>query len=529
MPLVLESLYLRIDSARYHYLKFILEAYDGLCLLSTVPGKKGCVCIRYPKEQTETLHTLLATLANSLKPESFKLTGSNNTSMSSKSFFIKTFGCQMNERDSEIMAQLLSEKGYIETSESDDADLIILNTCSIRAKAEQKVMSLLGVLRKHKKRKPSLKICVAGCVAQQEGKHIIERMPHVDLVVGTQNIYELADLLENLEKPSVLTDLDDNYNIPAFIPDLTQAGKSDTHPAVFKKFLTIMQGCNNYCTYCVVPFTRGREVSRSVDHILKEAHALVECGVKEITLLGQNVNSYGKTNSVREQDASYNFSKLLRAVAEVPGLKRLRFTTSNPKDLSDELMRCFAEVDILCPQFHLPVQSGSNRILSLMNRKYSRELYLEKVATLRSYCPEIAITTDMIIGFPGETDQDFEETMSLLEEVHYHGSYSFKYSDRPGTRSETFEDKVEESSKSERLLRFQTRQDEISLEHNKSYIGKNLSIMIEKTGGESIVGRTGTNHLVHIHDTVCNCKPGDMMTAHIIHAGHHSLQGTLQD
>ncbi len=290
MPLVLESLYLRIDPARYHYLKFILEAYDGLCLLSTVPGKKGCVCIRYPKELTETLHALLATLANSLKPKSFKLTG-NNTSMSSKSFFIKTFGCQMNERDSEIMAQLLSEKGYIETSESDDADLIILNTCSIRAKAEQKVMSLLGVLRKHKKRKPSLKICVAGCVAQQEGKQIIERMPHVDLVVGTQNIYELAELLEDVEKPSVLTALDDNYTIPAFIPDLKQTGKSAPHPIIFKKFLTIMQGCNNYCTYCVVPFTRGREVSRSVDHILKEAHVLVEAGVKEITLLGQNVNS----------------------------------------------------------------------------------------------------------------------------------------------------------------------------------------------------------------------------------------------
>ncbi len=528
MASVLESLYLRINPARYHYLKFILEAYDGLCLLSTVPEKKGCVCIRYPKEQTKTLYALLASLAHSIKPEFFNLTHTNNTSMSSKSFFIKTFGCQMNERDSEIMAQLLSEKGYIETGESDDADLIILNTCSIRAKAEQKVMSLLGVLRKHKKRKPSLKICVAGCVAQQEGKQIIERMPHVDLVVGTQNIYELAELLENLEKPSVLTALDDNYAIPAFIPDLSQAGKSRPHPIVFKKFLTIMQGCNNYCTYCVVPFTRGREVSRSVEHILKEAHSLVEAGVKEITLLGQNVNSYGKTNTVNGQDPSYDFSKLLRAVAEIPGLERLRFTTSNPKDLSDELMRCFAEVDILCPQFHLPVQSGSNRILSLMNRKYSRELYLEKVTILRSHCPEIAITTDIIVGFPGETDQDFEETMSLLEEVHYHGSYSFKYSDRPGTRSQTFENKVEESVKSERLLRFQTRQDEISLEYNRGYIGKDLSIMIEKTGKKSLVGRTGTNHLVHIPDTVSTCTPGDIVTAHIIHAGHHSLRGQLR-
>ncbi|HIP82967.1 MAG TPA: MiaB/RimO family radical SAM methylthiotransferase, partial [Desulfocapsa sulfexigens] len=361
----LKSLFLRIDPARYHFLKFILEAYDGLCLLSTVPDKKGCVCIRYPKEQTEKLFALLSSLANSLKPEPFTSTRNNKTPMSSKSFFIKTFGCQMNERDSEIMAQLLSEKGYIETSESDDADLIILNTCSIRAKAEQKVMSLLGVLRKHKKRNPNLKICVAGCVAQQEGKRIIERMPHVDLVVGTQNIYELAELLENQEKPSVLTELADDYSIPAFIPNLNKTVGPGAQPMVYKKFLTIMQGCNNYCTYCVVPFTRGREVSRSVSHILKEAHVLVESGVREVTLLGQNVNSYGKTNSVSEKDSGYDFSKLLREVAKIPGLERLRFTTSNPKDLSDNLMRCFAEVDILCPQFHLPVQSGSDRILSL--------------------------------------------------------------------------------------------------------------------------------------------------------------------
>jgi len=526
MSNVLRPLYLHINPARYHYLKFILEAYDGLCLLSTVPGKKGCVCIRYPQEQTETLYALLAGLAHSLKPD-FSHLKRNTSLMSSKSFFIKTFGCQMNERDSEIMAQLLSEKGYIETSESDDADLIILNTCSIRAKAEQKVMSLLGVLRKHKKRKPDLKICVAVCVAQQEGKRIIERMPHVNLVIGTQNIYQLAELLEKLKKPSVLTALADEYHIPAFIPDLKTADNADSQPKVFKKFLTIMQGCNNYCTYCVVPYTRGREVSREVSHILQEAHVLVEGGVKEITLLGQNVNSYGRTNTVKKGDASYTFSDLLRAVAEVPGLQRLRFTTSNPKDLSDDLMRCFAEVDILCPQFHLPVQSGSNRILSLMNRKYSRELYLEQVAALRSYCPQIAITTDMIIGFPGETDQDFEDTMSLLEEVHYHGSYSFKYSDRPGTRSAAFEDKVEESVKSERLLRFQTRQDQISLEHNQSYIGQNIAILIEKTGENSLVGRTGTNHLVHIPDTICNCVPGEIMTAHIVHAGHHSLRGTL--
>ncbi len=525
--MVLESLYLRIDSARYHFLKYILEAYDGLCLLSTVPDKKDCVCIRYPEEQARVLFELLSSIAGSLRSASSHSPCTINTPMTSKAFFIKTFGCQMNERDSEIMAQLLAEKGYVETSTADDADLIILNTCSIRAKAEQKVMSLLGVLRKSKKRNPDLKICVAGCVAQQEGRKIIEKMAHVDLVVGTQNIYEIAKLIENVQKPSVATSLADDYDIPPFIPDLKHEKQTGSKPVIFKKFITIMQGCNNYCTYCVVPFTRGREVSREVDHILKEAYALVEAGVKEITLLGQNVNSYGKTNRVDKTDSSYTFSKLLRAVAKTPGLKRLRFTTSNPKDLSDDLMRCFAEVEILCPHFHLPVQSGSNRILSLMNRKYTRELYLEKVAALRSYCPDIAITTDMIIGFPGESEQDFAETMSLLEEVHYHGSYSFKYSDRPGTRSETFSDKIPESTKSIRLKKFQTRQEEICLKNNQKFIGKQVAIMVEKAGKKSLVGRTRTNHLVHFPDTVLECIPGDILTSTIIHAGHHSLRGKL--
>lgn len=436
----------------------------------------------------------------------------------------------MNERDSEIMAQLLGEKGYIETSNSDDADLIILNTCSIRAKAEQKVMSLLGVLRKQKMRKPELRICVAGCVAQQEGRQIIERMPHVDLVVGTQNIYQLPELLEDLNSHPVATTLSDNYRIPAFIPDLKAKQEYDNAPAVpFKKFLTIMQGCNNYCSYCVVPFTRGREISREVNHILDEAQSLVEAGVKEITLLGQNVNSYGKTNTVIGGTSDYGFADLLRAVSIIPGLQRLRFTTSNPKDLSDDLMRCFAEINILCPQFHLPVQSGSNRILSLMNRRYTRELYLEKVAALRSYCPEIALTTDMIVGFPGETDSDFEETMSLLEEVQYHGSFSFKYSDRPGTRSAQFEDKVEESVKAERLRIFQARQDEICLMHNQGYVGKTLLVMIEKIDQDAIVGRTGSNHLVHIADTSHNCQPGQITAVRIVHAGQHSLRGELQE
>jgi tRNA-2-methylthio-N6-dimethylallyladenosine synthase len=395
-------------------------------------------------------------------------------------------------------------------------------------------MSFLGVLRKVKKKRPGMKICVAGCVAQQEGQEICERMPHVDLVIGPQSLYELADLLVTLDGKTsrVAVGMSDSYEIPAFIPNLSRLsppGESQVpSPAhSFRKFLTIMQGCNNYCTYCVVPYTRGREISRNVKDILDEAHVLVEAGVREITLLGQNVNSYGRTNSVAAEDSDYSFSQLLREVAAIAGLRRLRFTTSNPKDLSTELMRCFAEIEILCPQFHLPVQSGSNAVLKRMNRKYTRELYLQKVDELRSFRPDIALSTDVIVGFPGETDDDFAKTMDVLEKVRFHSSFSFKYSDRPGTRSADFTDKVDEGVKSERLSRFQKRQDEICLEQNSLYVGTNQPIMMEKiTEDNTMVGRTPTNHIVHVEEKIV-CSPGDIVKVSIIHAGQHSLKGTV--
>jgi tRNA-2-methylthio-N6-dimethylallyladenosine synthase len=416
--------------------------------------------------------------------------------------------------------------------------VVIVNTCSIRAKAEQKAMSLLGALRKVKKRRPGMRICVAGCVAQQEGLELCQRMPHVDLVLGTQNLYALADLLATLDgTPKVAITLSDVYEIPAFIPVLPglspchadQTGSSlSPAPAVrpFRKFLTIMQGCNNFCTYCVVPYTRGREVSRKVKDILDEAHALVDGGIREITLLGQNVNSYGRTNPVTADGGSSSFSQLLREVAAIPGLQRLRFTTSNPQDLSSELMRCFGEIAILCPQFHLPVQSGSNAVLTRMNRKYSRELYLQQVRELRSIRPDIALSTDVIVGFPGESDDDFEQTMELLEEVRFHSSFSFKYSDRPGTRSAGFADKVDEQVKSQRLTRFQHRQDEICLEQNLLSVGTSLPVMIEKRSEDGMVGRTESNHIVHIADTAASI-PGDIVLVTIHHAGRHSLNGRL--
>ncbi|WP_457576919.1 tRNA (N6-isopentenyl adenosine(37)-C2)-methylthiotransferase MiaB [Desulfomarina sp.] len=449
--------------------------------------------------------------------------------MADKIFYIKTFGCQMNERDSEIIAQSLAGHGYIEGMDLDDADLVVLNTCSIRAKAEQKVMSLLGYLRKNKQKNPALKICVAGCVAQQEGSRIIDRMNHVDLVIGTQNIYNIAELLEETSRSGsvVATDLKDQYDIPNLLP--SSVSGNDQGNTLFRQFVTIMQGCNNYCTYCVVPYTRGREVSRKYRDIVDEVKVLVNEGVKEITLLGQNVNSYGKTNEVHPENRNYSFSDLLHDVAAIQGLKRLRFTTSNPKDLTEELMTCFRDIDILCPQFHLPVQAGSDSVLKRMNRKYSVAGYLEKVAKLREFCPDIALTTDIIVGFPGETEDDFAGTMQLLETVRYHGSFSFKYSDRPGTRASTFDKKlqVEESVKSMRLSRFQARQDEISLERNREFLGKTKSIMIEECSETGARGRTDTNHIVHLPCPPGRPVPGSFIDVKIVHAGNHSLRGEI--
>lgn len=454
--------------------------------------------------------------------------------MTTRNLYIKTFGCQMNERDSEIIEQLLSPSGYVSVAKMDDADLIIINTCSIRAKAEQKVYSLLGLLRQSKLKKPSLLIGVTGCVAQQEGAIIQRRMPHVDLVVGTQQIYHIPEMLNKIEKDGAsikpAVNLDSSFLIPPFHRYLLNSDKTVPSPAPrdFKKFVTIMQGCNNYCSYCVVPFTRGREISRPVSDILEEVQLLISQGINEITLLGQNVNSYGQTNPVAKSQV--NFADLLREVSSVSGLKRLRFTTSNPKDLSDDLMRCFAEIDLLCPQFHLPVQSGSDHVLKMMNRKYTISDYLLQVDTLRKYRPDLALSTDIIVGFPGETDDDFEATMHLLNKVRFHSSFSFKYSDRPGTRSAEFENKVDEAVKSTRLACFQARQDEISQERNREYVGSEMEIIVEGKGKNDLFyGRTVSNHIVHFPSSAtCDPGHGDTITVQITLAGHHSLTGEMK-
>ena len=439
----------------------------------------------------------------------------------------------MNERDSEIMGQMLTNIDYIPTEDIKQADVIVINTCSIREKAEQKVYSLLGRLNKLKVKKPSLIITVAGCVAQQEGERLQARMPLVDIVVGPQQIYGLPELIAQaaqIRKPQLAVGLSPNFTIPSYSPPCPaeKNKKSDGRDAVpaFKKFVTIMQGCNNFCTYCVVPYTRGRETSRPPEEVLAEISRLAEQGVKEVTLLGQNVNSYGIASNGSLQYVP--FPNLLKEVSAIDGIKRLRFTTSHPKDISSELIECFTALENLCPHFHLPVQSGSNHILKKMNRKYTIEQYLEKVDALQQVRPDIALTTDIIVGFPGEKEEDFQATMELLEKVRFHGAFSFKYSDRPQARSVAFDDKINEHIKAERLRILQEKQNDISLQRNKEYEGSVQLVMVEgesKNGAGQWSGRTMSNIIVNFDAPVLTA--GQEVYVKITEGLLHSLRGVI--
>lgn len=450
-----------------------------------------------------------------------------------KKAYIETFGCQMNERDSEIMGQMLSDVNFSPTQDIKQADVIVINTCSIREKAEQKVYSLLGRLKKLKEKNPDLIISVAGCVAQQEGKKLQTRMAHVDIVIGPQQIYSLPELVKKATlngKAQLAVGLSPDFTIPQYLPPSTAESCQETEhqekTVPFKKFVTIMQGCNNFCTYCVVPYTRGRETSRPPEDIIDEISFLADQGILEVTLLGQNVNSYGSVSGGRLQYIP--FPELLRKVAAVDSIKRVRFTTSHPKDLSPELIECFATVEKLCPHFHLPVQSGSNRILKAMNRKYSIEQYLDKVEALRKACPDIVLTTDIIVGFPGEEDEDFQATMQLLDRVRYHGAFSFKYSDRPQAKAMAFEGKVDEQVKSERLTLLQERQNVISLQRNREYEGSVQTVMVEgesKTGEGQWSGRTPSNIIVNFDGPAL--VPGQEVQVRITEGLLHSLRGVV--
>ena len=382
-------------------------------------------------------------------------------------YHIETIGCQMNVYDSERMADQIESLGYQRADSVETADLIIMNTCAIREKAEHKVFSYLGRLAPLKRRQPELIIAVGGCVAQQEGGRILSRMPHVDLVFGTHTIRNLAQHIETIrhKRRRVVDVAMDGGAILEAPKSTATAVESPT------RFVTIMQGCDNYCTYCVVPHVRGPEASRHPDDILEEIRHMVRSGVREVTLLGQNVNSYG----IKEGMCS--FAELLKSVAQVEGLRRIRFTTSHPKDISEDVIRCFSDLDKLCGHIHLPVQSGSDRTLKRMNRKYTRKDYLDIVDRLRTTRPDIAITSDFIVGFPGETEADFQDTLNLMDRVQLDGMFAFKYSDRPSAPASRFSGKISEAIKKQRLKILLETQEGITRKKNEALVGTRQEIV----------------------------------------------------
>ncbi len=409
----------------------------------------------------------------------------------------------MNVYDSGQILKMMHCENYKSTSSFVTADLIIVNTCAIREKAVQKVYSFLGRLRGLKKKNADLIIVVAGCVAQQQGIKLVERFPHIDIVLGTHAVYQLPDLIHEVKikrhfivetkMSDHIDEMDSAGNMPA------QASEASSE---ISGFVTIMRGCDNYCTYCVVPYVRGREVSRKPELIVSEIENLVHGGVKEVTLLGQNVNSYG----VKEGLTS--FPDLLALVNKIKGLDRIRFVTSHPKDLSKQLIEAFGKLDKLCNHIHLPVQSGSNRILKKMNRKYTRESYLEKIEKLRDVSPQIAITTDIIVGFPGETDYDFEQTIDLIKTVRFDGLYAFEYSDRPEVPATRFSDKIVSDIKKERLQSLFKLQANVVSKKHQSLEGRIFPVLIEGTSKKQqkknsastsieICGRTSENRIVN--------------------------------
>jgi tRNA-2-methylthio-N6-dimethylallyladenosine synthase len=437
-----------------------------------------------------------------------------------KQVHITTFGCQMNENDSLTMLRLLAACDYEKTEWIDQADLILLNTCSIRQKAEEKTYSFLGRLKPLKEKNTGLIIGVGGCVAQQEGERLLERVPFLDLVFGTRWIFDLPNLIDQvgpgkgrLARVEMVEGGLSNRLLPVLSPNLREP----------KASVTIMQGCNNFCAYCVVPFVRGREESRPSRDIWAEVEALVAGGVKEILLLGQNVNSYGQN-----QKEEWTFARLLQSLEKVSGLERIRFTTSHPKDLSGELIDCFGQVTNLCPHIHLPVQAGSNRILERMGRGYTREAYLEKIDRIRDRCPEMAITSDIIVGFPGEAEADFDQTMALVEQVRYDDLFSFKYSDRPQARSRHFSEKVDEEEKGRRLKVLQDYQKKVTLEKNQTLEGSVQKVLVEgrsKKNYEEWMGRTGSNKIVNFPGPVGLL--GKTVAVRVEKAYINSLKGQL--
>jgi len=430
--------------------------------------------------------------------------------MRPKTFKIKSFGCQMNVYDGERMAELLGGQGMSPAAEGDEADLVVLNTCHIREKAADKAYSDVGRLRREDGSKPL--IALAGCVAQAEGAEAKRRSPMIDIVVGPQAYHRLPEMIAKASSGArpVDTDLPPLSKFDAFPP------RQRANPSAF---LTIQEGCDKFCTYCVVPYTRGAEISRSWSDIVEEAQSLVAAGAREIVLLGQNVNAW--------EHEGRGLADLIRALADIDRLERIRYTTSHPADMSDDLIAAHGEVDKLMPYLHLPVQSGSNRILKAMNRSHSVESYLTTISKMRAARPDIALSSDFIVGFPGETEEDFEDTLRIVDAVGYAAAYSFKYSARPGTPAATMEDPIPREIMDDRLQRLQARINAHQLAFNRSKVGAETEVLIERKGRQEgqMIGRSPWLQSVHADTTAA---PGEIIEVTLVAAGPNSMAGAVR-
>jgi len=432
----------------------------------------------------------------------------------SKRVYIETFGCQMNEVDSARMLSLLETVEYEPAESAAEADLVLLNTCSIREKADQKIFSELGRLRRWKSARKGRLVAVGGCLAQQEGAAIAARAPHVDIVFGTHNIARLPELLRKAEKEAVPAEVDftddtSHWDVFPYLPE-----------GAIRAMVTVMQGCENYCAYCIVPHVRGKEISRPSSEILAEVRRLADRGVAEVILLGQNVNSYGK------KEGEIPFPELIRRISRVPGIARLRFITSHPRDLGPDTIGLFSEIETLCPHLHLPIQSGSNRVLDVMGRGYTRKEYLEKIEALRRARPGIAFSSDFIVGFPGETERDFEETLALMEEVRYDSVFSFRFSPRPGTRAATLPGVVPTEVAGQRLRKLQILQDLHTRERLAGCVGEEMEVLVEGASlrdRAKLCGRTACYKMVNFSPG--KNRSGSVRRVRILAAGAHSLSG----
>lgn len=435
-----------------------------------------------------------------------------------KGVYIQTFGCQMNASDSDRMKAVLAPLGYQDVKDPSQADLVLINTCSIRDKAEQKMSSYAHELKKLKENKPQMLLGITGCVAQQEKDNIQKEMPFVDIVLGPDNIDELPWAIESIQdgyqKSILKTEFDKEARVWNTRTQLLNPGAS--------AFVSVMKGCDHFCSYCIVPHVRGREKSRPMADVIRDVKALVQQGVKEVTFLGQNINTYGKRSGE-------SLHELFRRVHDIQGLERIRFTTSHPGDLKDELIRCFEDLPKLCSYFHLPVQSGSNRILRAMRRFYTIEQYHERVKALKQARPDLALSSDIIVGFPGEEEEDFLATLELVRKVRYDNVYSFVFSPRPGTPASQREDKTPANVKLERLMRLQNECRRISRELHEAEVGKIHQVLIEgpsKRDPSRLTGRTSQNVPFHLspEDSV-GVKVGDIVTVKITQGGLTHLSG----